>query len=261
MARKTLSLLAYGMLAAAAMLAGGGVASAATPIGHVDQVEYDDKYQTIDVFGWAGDADAGTAPIRVHVYVDGVGAAAVSTGLTRPDVARVYPGLGAQTGFFADPVQPPGRGVHNVCVYAINVGAGGNALLGCQTVEVTRPGALLGHIDKIAVDSSDPTQRIATGWVLDPYDAQSPTEFGVIKTSGPTSGSDSFPFITGVTGLPRPDVDAVYPHNGHNHGFAVRFRPTADVNWLATDRVCLAVSYFTPGWFGPPTPYCYTYAG
>lgn len=260
MTRRLLSVTTCGVLAAATLMFGAGTASAATPIGHVDSVTYDDKYQTIDVAGWAGDADTGTAPVRVHVYVDGRGAQAVSTGMTRNDVAAVHPSLGSHTGFYADPVQPPGRGPHSVCVYAINVGAGVNAALGCRTVTVTRPGALLGHIDRIAVDPGDPTQRIATGWVLDPYDAVSPTGFGLVRASGPSSGA-GFPFVTASSDLPRPDVDRVYPGNGHNHGFSVRFDATTDVDWLATDRICLAISYFTPGWFGPSTPYCYTYAG
>ena len=259
MARKALSVITCGILAATAMLVGAGSAAAAIPIGSVDHVSFDDKYQTIYVSGWAGDADAGAHPIQVHVYIDGVGAQAVTTGMSRPDVAAVHPNLGSHTGFFADPVQPPGRGLHNVCVYAINVGAGGNHLLGCRTVQVTLPGALLGHIDRIAVDPGDASKRIATGWVLDPYDAVSPTPFGLVQVSGPTS-STGFYFLSDSAGLPRPDVDHVYPRNGHNHGFSLRFSAT-DVSWAATARVCLAISYFTPGWFGPPTPYCYTYAG
>lgn len=259
-AQKMLSAVACGVLAAATMLVGAGSAAAATPIGHVDQVQYDIKYQTISVVGWAGDADAGSAPIRVHIYIDGVGAAATSTSMTRTDVARVHPNLGLHTGFYAEAFQPKGRGTHNVCAYGINVGAGGNALLGCRTVVVTEPGALLGHIDHIRVDPGDPAQRIADGWVLDPYDAVSPTRFALVQASGPTNDTGSFFYLDVSAGLPRPDVDRVHPANGHNHGFSLRFR-AADVSWAATAQICVATDGFVPGWIGNPTPYCITYPG
>lgn len=259
MLRRMLSALSCGAFAAAAMLAGAGAASAATPIGHVDNVSFDEKYQTIDVEGWAGDADAGRGSIRVHVYVDGKGAGATSTGLARPDVANVHPNLGPNTGFYDYATQAPGRGTHNVCAYAINVGTGSNALLGCRTVQVTLPGALRGHIDSIAVDPSDPSQRIASGWVLDPYDAVSPTPFALVQASGPST-TDGSNYLPVSAGLPRPDVDHVYPGNGHNHGFSERFS-TNDVSWGPGARICLAINYFTPGQTGAPTPYCFTYAG
>ncbi len=259
MARKTLSILACGVLAAGTMLVGAGIAAAASPIGHLDGVRYDVKYNTIDVYGWAGDADAGTAAIRIHVYIDGSGAQAVSTGLDRPDVAAAHPNLGTHTGFYADPAQPPGRGQHNVCVYAINVASGANLSLGCRSVQVTWPTALTGHIDHIGVDPGDPSQRIATGWALDPKDAVSPTQFVLVRTSGPSS-DNGFSYLEGSAGSSRPDVDHAYPHNGHNHGFSMRFSAT-DVDWLATDRICLAQDRWVPGWTGPVTTACFTYAG
>jgi len=58
MDRRIASLLASGMLCAASLLLGAGPASGTAshnPIGHVDSVLYDIKYQAIDVAGWAGD--------------------------------------------------------------------------------------------------------------------------------------------------------------------------------------------------------------
>lgn len=258
MNRRITSILGCGILTAAGLLLGAGAASGIAghnPIGHVDSVSYDIKYQVIDVSGWAGDPDTGTAPIRVHVYLDGHGAASVGTVMNRQDVAKVYPGLGAHTGFYAMPVQPPGRGIHTVCVYAINAGPGGNTSLGCRTVAVSEPGRLIGNIDSISVDPSDSAQRIARGWVLDPYDAESPTPFALVRNPL----SDNFIVSEGSAGLARPDVDRVYPHNGHNHGFAVNIQVT-DVNWAAGDKICLAGNTFVPGW-ATPTTYCITYQG
>jgi hypothetical protein len=260
MDRRIASLLASGMLCAASLLLGAGPASGTAshnPIGHVDSVLYDIKYQAIDVAGWAGDPDAGIAPIRVHVYLDGRGAASVGTGLNRPDVAKAFPALGAHAGFYATPVQPPGRGNHTVCVYAINTGPGGNTPLGCRTVVVPEPGRVIGNIDSISVDPSDSAQRIAKGWVLDPYDAQSPTPFALVQN--PLSDNVGGTIPGQSAGLARPDVDRVYPRNGHNHGFAIRFWAT-DVNWAVGDKVCLAVNTWVPGW-ETPTTYCTTYQG
>lgn len=264
MLKKVARVLICSTLAAVGLTAGAGSAAAANPLGHVDSADYDAKYDTIDIWGWAGDPDAGSAAIRVHVYVDGVGAASVGTRYERDDVAAVYPRLGTHTGFYANPLQPPGRGPHSVCVYAINVGVGGNVLLGCRTVVVTDPLALLGHIDRIATDPADPAMRIASGWVLDPYDAESPTPFALLRLSGPTSGGgwDYLDFLR--AGLPRPDVDRAYPHNGHDHGFSVRFAASY-VDWAATDAVCLALddSAFigTIGSLGTSTPTCFSYRG
>ena len=259
LSRRLGSVLACTALVGSSLLLAVGPAAAANPIGHLDSVGYDIKYNTIDIFGWAGDPDAGSAPVRVHVYVDGVGAEAVSTGLTRTDVAAVHPGLGSHTGFYANPVQPIGRGPHTVCVYAINIAAGGNVLLGCRVVQVTLPLALLGHIDSIAVDPLDAGMRIAAGWVFDPADAVSPTPFALVRSTGPTTGT-SWDYLEGSAGAARPDVDAVYPSHGSNHGFSVRFSAT-NVDWVAGDRICLALAFFVPGWVGSPTAYCATYSG
>lgn len=256
---KVRALLGVGVLVAALSVVGAGTASAANPIGHVDAMNYDIKYNTIDIAGWAGDADHGSRPTRVHVYLDGVGAASIGTDVPRPDVAAVHPGLGPRTGFFTQVAQPRGRGLHQVCVYAINDGPGSNVLLECRIVDVTWPTALLGHLDSIGVDPADATGRIVNGWVLDPYDAQSSTPFALVRSSGPTAGF-SFDYLEGSADLSRPDVDRAYPHNGHGHGFSIRFRP-ADVDWLATDRICLAQRYWVPGWIGGPTTTCITYAG
>lgn len=87
----------------------------------------------INVSGWAVDPNSQT-PIGVHVYVDNTGTALVAN-TVRNDVAKIHPWYGNDVGFSADVAAGPGK--HNVCAYAINVGAGKtNTHLGCKTVTV-----------------------------------------------------------------------------------------------------------------------------
>ncbi len=87
----------------------------------------------LNVAGWAIDADTAD-PIAVHIYVDGAGLAYMAD-IERADVAAAYPGFGtSRRGFYQSIPATPGA--HGVCVYAINNGAGGHTLLGCQSVTV-----------------------------------------------------------------------------------------------------------------------------
>ena len=90
---------------------------------------------TVEVRGWAIDPDTAD-PIGVHVYIDGAWGGALTADQPRPDVAAAYPLYGANHGFdhtFTG-LTP---GLHQVCVYEINTGAGTtNPLLTCRTVSV-----------------------------------------------------------------------------------------------------------------------------
>jgi hypothetical protein len=92
---------------------------------------------TVSVGGWAWDPDAGTGPLNVRVY-DQTGAPrslmTLSTGQSRPDVARVYPQATTATGFAGS--VSLSAGAHRVCVYALNTPGGDNPLLGCKSVTV-----------------------------------------------------------------------------------------------------------------------------
>jgi hypothetical protein len=89
----------------------------------------------INVSGWVIDPSAPTAPVPVHVYVDGRGAGALTASGTRTDVAGVFPGAGPEHGYAGSVPATSGR--HQVCVYAINQGPGNsNPLLGCTTAQV-----------------------------------------------------------------------------------------------------------------------------
>ncbi|WP_125774490.1 hypothetical protein [Antribacter gilvus] len=102
----------------------------ALPHGHLDAATT--SAGSIVVRGWAADPDT-SAPIRVHVYVDGVARRAVTADLLRPDVQRVF-GNGDRHGFHTSVTTTPGT--HTVCVYAIDTAGGPNPRIGCASVTV-----------------------------------------------------------------------------------------------------------------------------
>jgi len=104
--------------------------SAYDPVGSLDQATRSGT--TLTVRGWAADPDQPTSPVQVHVYVDGVGTV-LTANSARPDVAVVYPYLGAAHGYQL--AMKVTDAAHRVCVYAINVGSGTtNTTLGCTNV-------------------------------------------------------------------------------------------------------------------------------
>jgi hypothetical protein len=100
----------------------------AAPIGALDVAR--GTATGIRVQGWALDPDT-TAPIGVHVYVDGLATRSLAADRNRPDVHRAY-GLGAAHGY--DVEVPATAGAHEVCLYLINQPAGANPLLACRSV-------------------------------------------------------------------------------------------------------------------------------
>ena len=140
----------------------------------------------VQVSGWAADPDT-SDPIEVHVYVDDVFYVAAPAD-------QPYPGVGNKGFFITTALQ---YGVHQVCVYALSVGAGDNALLGCKTV--TQGPDPFGHLDGITLSGGAPT---AEGWAIDPdtFDAIEVR----IYVDGVFAGS-------GAADQPSPDVSQVYP--------------------------------------------------
>jgi hypothetical protein len=87
------------------------------------------------VTGWVIDPDT-AGPVELHVYANGAGVGRAVADRDRPDVGMAYPLYGSAHGF--DATFSAGRGTHQVCVYAINVGSGNtNPLLACRTVVVS----------------------------------------------------------------------------------------------------------------------------
>jgi hypothetical protein len=172
------------------------------PTGHLDLLAGVDL--AIVASGWAADPDS-TAPIPVHVYVDGVLTGTIADG-SRPDVAAAVPAFGPNRGFSVQ--LSATAGPHQVCIYAINNNlVGPHTPLGCQTVV-----ALLPHgtppVGSLDVVSGTPTVTV-DGWAVDP-DTSDPISVRI------DSGAIS---TTIVAGDPRPDVAAALPGAGPNHGF------------------------------------------
>jgi hypothetical protein len=104
--------------------------SGAIPRGNVDQLNAGSGRARI--MGWALDPDT-TAPIDVHVYVDGTLTAITTASLDRPDVGAAFPGMGNAHGFAIS--FNIGSRAHNVCAYAIDdAHTLGNPLIGCKTI-------------------------------------------------------------------------------------------------------------------------------
>lgn len=156
--------------------------------------------------GWAVDRDT-TKPVVLKVVLDGV-ESRVTADVSRPDVGAVYPGLGSAHGF--DTTLDTTQGQHEVCVTALNTGAGGDTALGCSrvTVPVIDKGRLpVGNLEVVQVS---PGVVSVTGWALDP-DTTGPVE--MIYTVGGKR-------VTAKADKSRPDVAAAYPGSGAAHGFS-----------------------------------------
>ena len=112
--------------------------------------------------GWTLDPDS-IEPLSAHVYVNGWFAGAWAATGSRPDVAASFRGWGADHGFAGTLSTPPGP--QQVCVYAINVGAGtSNPSLGCRTV--TSLGTLPTGNFEAATGAAG--SLAVKGWALDP---------------------------------------------------------------------------------------------
>ena len=158
---------------------------------------------TVSVAGWAIDPDT-AAPIQVHVYVGAAGTA-LSADQGRGDVGAVYPGLRIAARLLGDARAPvPAR--RQVCAYGINVGGGGNTLLGCRTVTVAG-GQPFGAVDLIARTGAG--IQVA-GWAIDPDTAGSIPVHVYVGSSGYVLDADQ----------PRRDVAGVFPATARTTGTA-----------------------------------------
>jgi hypothetical protein len=155
------------------------------------------------VAGWAIDPDS-TDSIHVHVYVGQTGTPLVASN-ARADVGAAYPKAGSAHGFDTK-IAATGETPVDVCVYAINVGAGENTRLACKTMDAMT-GSPVGQLDALTIV---PGGVQVAGWALDP-DTVSSTEVH---------------FYFGGYGVPvkasaaRPDLVPHYPAYGANHGFS-----------------------------------------
>jgi hypothetical protein len=156
----------------------------------------------IVVSGWALDYDT-TASIPVHVYVDGKGTALVANE-NRPDIGRNFPAYGAAHGFSTTLAATPGA--HDVCIYALNVGAGSTTTMRCSSVSVPS-GSPIGVVDAVTASSDSVTVR---GWALDPDTAASIPVHVYVDGVGRAITADA----------PRSDIARSFPAYGAAHGFS-----------------------------------------
>jgi hypothetical protein len=190
--------------------------SSGSPFGALDYVAAGPG--TYTVAGWAFDPDSTTSS-PVHVYVDGIGTA-ITADLSRSDIAAAYPGYGDKHGYAA--TVPATPGVHNVCTYGIDIAApGANRQLGCRQV-AAMSGNPVGVIDYVGTTSDGKIS--AGGWAYDPDTAQPIPVHVYVDSSG-------YAFTADQT---RPDVGAVYPAYGSDHGYSVTAPATK-----GTHNVCI----------------------
>jgi SpoIID/LytB domain protein len=164
---------------------------------------------TVSVRGWTFDPDVPTAPVTVHVYVDGRPAAGLTANRSRPDVGRAYPAAGDAHGYSWTTTLNSGS--HSVCVYAINQQAGtGNPRLGCRTltVDASRSNPV-GSLDAVTATGATVTAR---GWTFDPDVPTVPVTVHVYVDGRAVTGV--------VANGSRPDVGRAFPAAGSAHGYS-----------------------------------------
>jgi len=184
------------------------------PIGALDSVR--STAGRISTTGWAFDPDT-TAPISVHVHVDGRAVKVLTANTPRPDIGRIYR-KGDNHGFSGTVNASAGR--HQVCLYAIDTTRGPNRLIRCATVTV------INHVPTGALDSVTSTAGhiSTTGWAFDP-DTTAPISVHVYVDGRAVQA------LTANT--PRPDIGRIYG-KGDNHGFSGTVNATA-----GTHQVCV----------------------
>jgi GH25 family lysozyme M1 (1,4-beta-N-acetylmuramidase) len=174
------------------------------PIGSVD-VAAGLPDGRIVVAGWTLDFDT-AAPTPVNVYVDGHGYDIGLANQSRTDIAAVAPAWGPAHGYNAV-LTGMTPGVHQVCVFALNIGIGTNTLLVCKDV-VVPGGPPIGSVDVVAGQPGG--QLLVAGWALD-FDTAAPTPINVYV--------DGHGYDIGLANQSRADIAAVAPAWGPLHGF------------------------------------------
>lgn len=177
-----------------------------SPFGWIDSVSQ--TTNSISMNGWVVDPDS-AAPNTLNITLDGVQVASTVANTSRPDVGAAFPGAGNNRGYSF--TIPATLGRHQVCINALNAGAGFNAQIGCRNVNVFDPAvnanAPIGFIDWFG---SGFGLVAATGWALD-LDSNAPIQLEV-NLNGQV--------IRQVANNYRPDVGEFFG-TGPDRGFIV----------------------------------------
>jgi PKD repeat protein len=89
------------------------------PVGYLDQINQNGGY------GWAYDADGGTQPIYVHIYIDGRFYTSILANGSRPDLVSAGVAPNAEHGYSFTITGYDLTRAHEVVVYGLNYGGGG----------------------------------------------------------------------------------------------------------------------------------------
>lgn len=184
------------------------------PVDRIPVFHYDGAYvlgNYVSVNGWMYDPDQPDVPLKIHVYVDGIGVGVGTADALRPDVDAAF-GVGRNHGFSKRVALSPGT--HNVCIYAINSNASGtNVLIGCRDFAPTPEREPLGHLDVVKLNTTTETVAVS-GWSFDP---DTPDRHVTIRVT-----IDGDVVSERPTATRRVDVDAAFGA-GDNHGFSYNF--------------------------------------
>ncbi len=198
------------LTAEARLLMPGGRVDSDNPNGTIDSIATYGNHA--DAQGWAYDPNAPGSAVKMVAYVNGKLSAYGPTDRPRPDVNAAYKVTGGH-GYLL-PLQLP-DGANNVCLYAINLGAGANSLLGCRTVIMT--GSPVGAVT-VSLRANVAT---VSGWSYD-YDVPATSLKIVVYLNGKLA-------TYGLTDLTNAGVNAAFRITG-THGFSFRLPVPDGVN-------------------------------
>lgn len=186
---------ANALIACASVVVPGG-----SPIGYLDSVTA--ARRSVTVSGWSLDPDT-ASPVTVDIRIDGVDTPLLASA-ERGDVGAAFPKYGSSHGYSS--TISAAVGTHSLCAYAVNIGAGSDAVLGCRTIVVLGD-APVGSLDAVSASGGSVT---VSGWAIDPS-TTSPASIQVTVDSVATRVSAD---------QPRQDVGEAFPAYGPGHGFS-----------------------------------------
>ncbi|MGW8431574.1 S53 family peptidase [Curtobacterium citreum] len=151
-----------------------------SPVGSIDAVSAGPG--TVTVRGWTFDSSDSGKSIAVRVSVGGITAGTVFADGARTDVNKAKNITGSHG--YSGSVKTSLQGRQEVCVTAINIGAGADSVLGCTTITMFNSSPV-GTFDGVSATTSKVTVR---GWVYDPDDTSASTSVRV-TVGGSTVGT------------------------------------------------------------------------
>lgn len=193
-----------------------GASTNHAPIGHLDAVRAEPS--GVRVIAWAADPDSPHSSLPLLVKLGPAAGASDVAWIAhdpRPDVAKAYPAFGQYHGlnlFIATKPQ-----AFSVCVAAYDSAGGAVTPLGCRQVNVPAEHSAIGHLD--SVRSVGGNHITVSGWGADQDTPDRAVSINVLLGSRYINGA--FNAIRLSANEPRPDVAAVHPALGPNHGFSL----------------------------------------